>query len=98
MAALDPLLKFVDERPKPTLIALMGVIVSGSVAGGLVIHSLENQLSTREQLEKARLALVESKYENKFAEISANVAKLKSRVDDLAIETDYTRETLHKVA
>lgn len=52
-------LKYVDDNPRTVLIALLGLLTTGSLAGGLYVQTLHFSLEERDRLFGARLQLLE---------------------------------------
>jgi hypothetical protein len=70
MELIPSILTFLPKNPKPVIVVLLGIIVAGTVAGGMWINSLKVAVEQRDQLLAERDKIAEKQEEilrDKFA-------------------------------
>jgi hypothetical protein len=87
MGLISELLNYSREHAQTIIVILIGLIVIGSISGGLLIQNLNSSLSEKETLQRERINLIEERYRTSFAEVASKFLKLEDRVRKLGAET-----------
>jgi len=98
MSTVDKLTDYADEHPRTVIVALLAVIVVGTIGGGLYIESLRSNLSLRDQMIKERLELVELQHNNELTVTRQEKEYLAKEVDALKEGLVGLDETLRRTA
>ncbi|ETR65526.1 MAG: hypothetical protein OMM_06018 [Candidatus Magnetoglobus multicellularis str. Araruama] len=66
MSLIEKLLEFTEKQSKSVVVALFGIIVAGSIGGGLWIKSLLSTIEYKDSYISERLTLAEERYHSKY--------------------------------
>lgn len=76
MGLLEEVLKYSKTHGAAVIVVLVGVIVVGSVGGGLWIQNLNSALEQKDSLANQRATLVEERYRNRYSELNSRYRTL----------------------
>lgn len=76
------------------IVCLIGLLMVGGITGGLLIQNLQTSLAQRDELEKQRIAILESTYAAQKENFRAQLGVLSQRADAYQTEFIYTDQEL----
>jgi predicted unusual protein kinase regulating ubiquinone biosynthesis (AarF/ABC1/UbiB family) len=97
-SALARLLEFSKKHSEQVIATLLGIIIVGSIGGGLWIKSLQSTLAEREALTEERLELIEERYRTNFYALSKRVNDVETQLAQLVETFEGLEPTLINVS
>ncbi|MEM8610424.1 MAG: hypothetical protein AAGF93_00285 [Cyanobacteria bacterium P01_H01_bin.105] len=62
MGLLEKLLELYEDQSKTLVIVLLGIVIAGSIGGGLWINSLQSSLNQQQALREGRIEYINERY------------------------------------
>jgi len=98
VALINELLKYSKEQSQAVIVILIGLIIIGTISGGLWIQNLRSDLSEKEALQEERLKLTEERYRNSFADVATRFLTLEDIVKNLETTVYSYKDNLDQIA
>ncbi len=91
---IDKIFQFAESNAKTVIATLFGIIVVGSVGGGLWIHNLQSSLEEEGKLYQSTRELQKQQYETSNSTNFFKVTEAEAKVRDLAEEIERSERKL----
>jgi uncharacterized coiled-coil protein SlyX len=95
---IDKILDFSKHHAQTVIATLFGVIVVGSVGGGLWIHNLQSVLDESQRLEDQRLAAQKQDFDNNMSAIKIQVSEEDRALHELSAKVAEQNDVLEHLA
>jgi hypothetical protein len=83
---INTIAEFTDKHARAVVVALLGIIAAGSVAGGLWIKNLQSNLEYKDKIIDERMNLIEERHRTRLATVSRRLTLLNNQVEILRKE------------
>ncbi len=94
MGLLEQILKLAKKNPEVIIAVLLGIIVVGSVGGGLWINALQSTLTERDALVQERLKLIDERYKTNLYLLSGKVSNIDTKFNQLKQDFQLSSSTI----
>jgi hypothetical protein len=97
MALLEELLKSSRAHPQSVIVALVAVIVVGTLGGGIWIHNLQSMLESRDALRQQELAVLTQRTKEGLDRLEARINVLDETVKHHQVFLEETSSRLREL-
>ncbi|HEY0763008.1 MAG TPA: hypothetical protein VGD61_11625 [Pyrinomonadaceae bacterium] len=98
MSLIEELFKHSEKNAQLVSVILLGVVIAGSISGGLWIQKLNSILAEKDKLEAQRLVLMEERYQNQLSAIKLKYQSVDLQIGKLGLIMESATTKMDEIA